>query len=110
MDWKPARIEWVTHDQGGRKQPPSGYEPPVYWAVVKLLVVEPQANSWSIYIRKRSSSNDGFAWNAAVKFRVDESPHHLLNEGVHFELYEGGKRVANGEIGCIASETAGQQT
>ncbi len=109
MDWKQASIEWLTQEEGGRKQPPTGEEPPVYWAVVKLLDVEPQSNSWSMYVRKEASSDDGHKWDAVVKFRVDEAPHHLLSDNVRFELYEGPKRVANGIIHCDASEPAGKQ-
>ncbi len=109
MDWMPASIDWLSYEQGGRRQPPSGEEPPVYWAVVKLLDSEPQSNSWSMYVRKLASSEDGYSWNAAVKFRVEEAPHHLLKDKLRFELYEGAKRVATGMIHCVASEPGNQK-
>ncbi len=32
-----ALVEWLSHEDGGRQQPPTGEEPPVYWAVVKFI-------------------------------------------------------------------------
>jgi hypothetical protein len=110
VNWMSAQIEWIRHEEGGRKQPPSGEEPPVYWAVVKLLDAEPQANSWSIYARKLSSTAEGFLWDAAVQFRVPEAPHDLLTEGRRFELYEGAKCVAHGVVGSEIPESAWQNT
>jgi hypothetical protein len=109
MNWMSAQIEWVRHEEGGRRQPPSGEEPPVYWAVIKLLDAEPQPNSWSMYVRKLSSREEGFLWDAAVQFRVPEAPQHLLTEGMRFELYEGAKCVAHGVVGNAVPETAGQE-
>ena len=100
MEWKPAVIDWLTLEEGGRKVPPTGEEPPIYWAVVELIgdEVEPQPNSWSLSARMIESENDGYRWKAAVQFRVDEAPHHLLTDGVQFELYEGPKKVATGSV------------
>ena len=84
-------------DEGGRKVPPTGDEPPVYWAVVKLIG-NPQPNSWSLNVRKLVAENGGYHWNAEICFRVDEAPHHLLTKGTYFELFEGPKKVATGEV------------
>jgi hypothetical protein len=100
MNWKPATIEWFTHEQGGRRVPPTGVEPPIYWAVVKLVGdnIELQPNSWSLSVRKLESENNGYRWKAQVQYRVEEAPHHLLANGVQFELFEGPKKVAIGHI------------
>lgn len=100
MNWKPAVVRWLTLEEGGRRAPPTGQEPPLYWAVVKLVGdnIESQPNSWSLYVRMKEALEDGYFWKAEVSFRVDEAPHHLLTEGIQFELYEGAKKVATGSL------------
>ncbi len=100
MNWINATIDWLTLEEGGRKLPPTGEEPPIYWAVVKLIgdELEPQPNSWSLNVRMIKSENNGFRWKAKVQFRVKEAPHHLLTEGVQFLLLEGSKVVAKGRL------------
>jgi hypothetical protein len=100
MNWKSAVVDWLTLEDGGRKVPPTGEEPPVYWAVVKLVgeQIEPQPNSWSLSVRMMESENNGYRWKGLVQFRVPEAPQHLLVDGVNFELFEGPKKVAVGRI------------
>ncbi len=106
MDWKPAIVDWLSHDDGGRKEPPTGEEPPIYWAVTRLIgdQIEPQPNSWSLNVRMVESESDGYRWKAQVQFRVPEAPHHLLTDGVHFELLEGPKVVAAGVLSSSADD------
>lgn len=104
MEWMSAIVRWLTLEEGGRRAPPTGEEPPIYWSVVKLVGnnVESQPNSWSLYVRMKESLENGYLWKAEVKFRVAEAPHHLLTDGVHFELYEGPKKVAIGSLSDTA--------
>jgi len=37
-------------------------------------------------------------WMALVHFLVDDAPHDLLTEGANFELYEGKRRGARGQV------------
>jgi hypothetical protein len=103
MEWKHAVIDWLTLEEGGRKVPPTGEEPPIYWAVIKLIgdKIEPQPNSWSLSVRMLESENSGYRWKAGIQLRVDAAPRHLLVDGVRFELYEGAKKVGTG---CVVGQ------
>ena len=104
---KRAIVDWIPHEDGGRKKPPTGEEPPAYWAVVKFVEQdadeEPPTNSWTLAVRLVELLGSPFRWLADVHFRVEDAPQQLLADGARFELYEGKKRVAVGRI--IASET-----
>lgn len=97
-----ASVQWLSHEDGGRQQPPTGEEPPVYWAVVKFIDHDssdgPPTNGWSLNVKKIELMGDVYNWRAEIEFRVEEAPHDLLALGSHFELYEGKKKVAIGEI------------
>lgn len=110
MDWKPAIVDWLSYEDGGRKVPPTGDEPPIYWSVVKFVNAdaEPQANSWSLFVRKVTSDRDGYRWNALVRFRVNEAPYGMLVPEARFELYEGAKLVASGNVLANDPRTAGR--
>ena len=102
MSWFTARITWLSKPEGGRAFPPTGEEPPIYWAVVKFPnVTEGSSVSWSLWVRKIMSSEDGFTWDALVSFRVPDAPAERLCANQQFELFEGPHRVA---IGVIAPD------
>jgi len=97
---KRAFVNWIPYEKGGRRNPPTGEEPPVYWAAVKFsrdLDDEPPANGWALNVRLIELI-DPFRWVSNVQFRVDDAPHELLCDGARFELYEGRKKVATGQV------------
>lgn len=67
----------------------------------------PPKIAWSLVVMKLPESRNEYDWIANVHFLVHEAPHDSLVSGREFELYEGGKLVANGEL---IAETAGQKT
>ncbi len=100
-----AIVLWAPPDEGGRRSPPSGEEPPIYSAVAKFMPClckepsEPPADiAWSLAVQKVTSLFRGDQWLARVFFRVDDAPTQLLFNNHCFELYEGRKRVAVGVL------------
>jgi hypothetical protein len=95
-----AVIEWIPKDQGGRTKPPLGVARPAYSTVVRFVDEPwpPVDESWSLVIVKDEPLSTEFRWIADVHFLVDAAPHHALHEGRAFELFEGNKCVARGQI------------
>jgi hypothetical protein len=98
---KKAIIEWIPKKAGGRSKPPLGVGEPPYATVARFPKsgeAWPPPVAWSLVVRRVDILEEPFKWVAEVHFLVDEAPHHLLAEGVEFELFEGSKCVARGRI------------
>lgn len=95
-----ARIKWLTKEKGGRSKPPLGRGVPEYATEVRFIDEPwpPLGASWSLVIEKRDSVSSEYDWIADVRYLMEKAPHESLCVGRHFELYEGNKRVATGEI------------
>ena len=91
-----ATIKWVPEIDGGRKGPPAGLR---YSTVARL---DEQKNDWpqTAWSLVLDFSDSPHTRNEAqVSFLVEEgAPHELLSPGSKFDLFEGGKLVASGEI------------
>src|SRR5947208_1328344 len=101
METKRAILEWIPQELGGRNKPPAGVGEPPYATVVRFLSTGepwPPPVAWTLVVQKIDVADDPLQWVAEVKFLFDEAPHHLLTEGAEFELYEGKKCVARGQI------------
>jgi hypothetical protein len=93
-----AVIDWMTSEQGGRRQPPTGDGSMPYSATVRFTGEPwPAPEAWSLVVRKARMEGP-YRWVANVSFLVPEAPHHLLSQGNRFELYEGNRCVAHGTI------------
>ncbi len=91
-----AMISWISAEDGGREQPPSG---PRYVTVAHFEEDEKGAGeAWSLVVDFEKRFKDPRLLLATVRFLVDDAPHHLLHRGSRFELLEGRKRVAKGII------------
>lgn len=91
-----AMISWMSEEDGGRKQPPSG---PRYVTVARFEEDEKSDDeAWSLVVDFEKQFKDPRIVLATVRFLVDEAPHHLLHRGSRFELLEGRKRVAKGIV------------
>src|SRR5579863_5421159 len=91
-----AMISWISSEDGGRKQPPSG---PRYVTVARFEEDEKGAEeAWSLVVDFEKQFKDPRLLLANIRFLVDEAPHHLLHRGSRFELLEGRKRVAKGIV------------
>jgi hypothetical protein len=94
-----ARIRWIPFDLGGRKRPPTV---PRYSTVIHFEgdTDWPQ-DAWSIVADFDETPNESLETIANVWFLAYENaatPNHFLEPGNRFELVEGGKVVATGEI------------
>lgn len=95
-----AVIEWIRPEEGGRSAVPSGTGPRPYATLVRFPGSSepwPPAKAWSLVVEKAEGLN-AFTWEAEVRFLEDDAPTELLISGRRFELYEGWKRVAVGEL------------
>jgi hypothetical protein len=94
-----AVIDWLTREQGGRREPPLGIGEPPYSPEIRLVDKPwPPSEAWSLIVRKLQDLEGANRWLAVVKFRVEEAPHETLREGREFELYEGKRCVARGKV------------
>ena len=98
-----AQVEWLKDAEGGRRQPPSGEGKIPYSAVVRLSQQPwPMSSAWSLAVEKIQATSP-FSWIARVHFVAEEAPEDSLSEGTEFELYEGKKCVARGQIESLVT-------
>jgi hypothetical protein len=97
MRAKTARIEWVPQSQGGRTAPPIG---PRYVAPAKFESAAEAwpGEAWSLVVELIDRAPGSHEWVAQVHFLMGDAPHDLLTEGADFELYEGKRCVARGQV------------
>jgi len=91
-----AMIHWLTKEEGGRSMPPAGVGNPPYSTVVEFPDVD--VGSWSLVVEKIEALSNEYDWTADVHYLFPDAPHELLQAGREFELYEGKKCVARGQI------------
>jgi hypothetical protein len=84
-----ARIRWLSPEEGGRREPPSGDQ---YITVARFAdpAGDWSSDAWSVVLRFDDSAEE-----ACVSFLVNDAPAHLLQSGTMFELYEGSRKVAD---------------
>lgn len=96
-----ALIEWIPKENGGRTKPPLGLGSPPYATEIRFVDGEetwsPQ-EAWSLVVMKHEAESNEYRWIADVHFLVKEAPHDSLRDGRTFELYEGNKCVARGQL------------
>ena len=98
---KHAIVEWIPRELGGRTKPPECLGDQTYSTAVRLLDSGepwPPPILWTLVVRKSKVLDHPMRWLVDINFLVDEAPHHLLVENTKFELYEGKRCVAKGEI------------
>jgi hypothetical protein len=91
-----ARITWVLSDAGGRKKIPGG---PIYSAPARFEDLEgrPLEEMWSVVI-KLPTPNDSLSIITEMWLLSKNAPLELLHPGSLFDIYEGEKHVATGEV------------
>ena len=92
-----AKVCWVKEEAGGRHSPPAG---PRYVTVVRF---EGQKDTWfdeawSLVVDFCESPDESLCMTADVRFLAPGAPVELLRTGSTFELLEGAKVVARGEV------------
>jgi hypothetical protein len=92
-----AKIFWLPEIEGGRKSPPPG---PQYITVARFADDKDNwpDEAWSLIIEFDELSEERPCMITEVRFLVEDAPSHLLYPGSKFELYEGRKLVAKGEV------------
>lgn len=94
INWKKARICWISASVGGRKQPPAG---PRY-STVATFNSEHGQNAWSVVIEFDQQPDETSCVESRLVFLDPEAPSHLLQPGSQFQLVEGVRVVATVEI------------
>lgn len=95
-----AKIHWKTKEEGGRSALPLGTGSPPYATIVRFTNSNeswPPENAWSLVVEKIDEP-EPFVWLADVRFLMPKAPHECLKQGRTFELYEGSKCVASGQM------------
>jgi hypothetical protein len=108
-----AQVDWTPEDQGGRRRPPSGVGRPAYAAVVRFTDVNgpwPPPEAWSLVVEKDEALSQPTRWIADIHFLVEEAPHDALRPGRSFELYEGSRCVARGQVLADSVQASGGLT
>jgi hypothetical protein len=90
-----ANITWIPAAQGGRI-PPTG---PRFSTVARFAGVEEvPGEAWSLVLEWTPVPAGELAMKAEVYFLAEEGPQDRLVPGARFELYEGRKVMAKGEV------------
>ena len=90
----PVKIEWLSEQDGGRKQPPPAGS---YFAVSRFAEdIDWQNNAWSVVfdIYSTEKENSGYISKGSVRFLIDNAPQARMEENKSFDIYEGPKKVA----------------
>jgi hypothetical protein len=59
--------------------------------------------AWSLVLQRLQPYAKGRYWFAEVHFLAPEAPNHLLRSGARFELYEGRRLVATGQVKGVSA-------
>ena len=97
-----ARIRWLPGAKGaGRRRRSARVTwPPQVPVRYRQLAHE----AWSLVVDLVDRPHGPDEWLARIQFLVDEAPHHLIADHVHFELYEGKRCVAHGYVESPADD------
>ena len=86
---KKAIIYWLSKEDGGRINPPTGEE---YYPTIELE----DGITWSLAIKfeRTNPRQNEMIDNCEVCFLFEHAPHHLLSSNTEFILCEGSHQVA----------------
>jgi hypothetical protein len=96
-----AKLRWRTFEEGGRRILPACEGSPPYATVVRFkdsCEPWPPLVAWQLIVEKIRTQTSDYDWEVRVRYLVDEAPSNELVAGREFELYEGGKMVAEGVL------------
>lgn len=97
-DYALAVLRWLSANEGGRQHPPAGLRY-VTIAQFQSPAKGEMSEPWSLIVEAPESLNRATAVTVTVRFLVPEqAPLHYLEPGTQFQLLEGNRRVAIGEI------------
>lgn len=92
-----AKICWLQSEDSGRERPFIGEQ---YIAVARFEKEKSKwpGEAWSLVVEFNEPSPTGECATAKIHFLAPSAPAYLLNKGDKFELFEGSKCVAEGEV------------
>jgi hypothetical protein len=92
-----AKITWIPVEKGGRKVPFTGI---TYSTVARFVEPSQRAGdgAWSVVIDFDIPVTPDSQTVGAVRFLSTEAPHEILRPGAQFDLLEGARVVAHGEV------------
>ena len=97
-DYALAILRWLSVDEGGRQRPPSGLRY-VTLAQFQSATDEEMSEPWSLIVEAPEPLDRAGTVTVTLRFLVPEhAPLHYLTPGTHFQLLEGKRKVAVGEI------------
>ena len=92
-----AKLRWLTPAEGGRTRPPGG-ETYSTVATFEQNRRDPHCGAWSLVVRFIEPPDEKLSHYVMVRFLVDWAPEEWLESGNSFELLEGAKVVAVGQV------------
>jgi len=90
-----ARVRFLSQGEGGRSHPPSG---PSYSTVSRFPGARGTTDAWSLILDFVSQPDPSGEALVRVRFLSPDAPLELLSSGMRFELLEGPRAVARGEV------------
>jgi len=92
-----AQIIWIPEEQGGRKEPPQGS---IYYALARFDDIKDQwpLVAWTLVVKSPIPPTKSLSVVTEVGLLMPNAPAELLRPGSSFELFEGNKLVATGEV------------
>lgn len=93
-----ARIRWLKPKEGGRPSPPQG---PDYSTVARFesLADRWPNEAWSIVLHISEPAGAEGVMVADIRLLAEgDAPKELLSSGSRFDLFEGRRHVASGEV------------
>ncbi|HZJ44469.1 MAG TPA: hypothetical protein VFD63_11915 [Pyrinomonadaceae bacterium] len=92
-----AKVCWITKEAGGRESPPPG---PRYSTAARFEEEKDKwpHEAWSLVLEFSGPPDESLCMIADVSLLNPEGPTRLLHPGSVFELFEGNRLVARGEV------------
>ncbi len=93
-----ASIRWLKPEQGGKDAPPAGHQ---YSTVARFSHQKDDEwvkNAWSLVLDLEGAADLNWVQFANIRFLSPEGPTSWLAHGAHFSLFEGRRKVAEGEV------------
>ena len=99
-----AKLQWMCPEKSGRQAPPLG---PRYSTVARFKQQHDtwSEEAWSLVVEWSESPDVSLVHHVNVRFLMENAPEDLLVSGNSFELMEGERVVAVGEIECCTANS-----
>jgi hypothetical protein len=90
-------LHWLEPTEGGREVLPTGLQYSTVSRFADTAMLWPK-EAWSLVVEFEEMPRRGVQTLARARFLSPEAPAHLLKSGNRFELLEGDRVVARGQI------------